>query len=47
MPLWPLKISVRNVSLPITFMTTQGLNNMQTDCKLLQLFSNGDSAIRS
>ncbi|KAI1720238.1 peptidase family m1 domain-containing protein [Ditylenchus destructor] len=37
MPLWPLRISLRNISLPVTFMLSQALELAPLDKKLLAL----------
>uniref|UniRef100_A0A914Z1N4 Peptidase M1 membrane alanine aminopeptidase domain-containing protein n=1 Tax=Panagrolaimus superbus TaxID=310955 RepID=A0A914Z1N4_9BILA len=37
MPLWPLRISIRNLSLPVNFMVSQGLEMAPIDKKILAL----------
>lgn len=37
MPLWPLRISIRNLSLPVNFMVSQGLEMAPIDKKMIAL----------
>ncbi|KAE9554218.1 hypothetical protein FO519_002582 [Halicephalobus sp. NKZ332] len=37
MPLWPLRLSIRNLTLPVTFMVSQGLEMAPIDKKVLTL----------
>ena len=37
MPLWPLRLSIRNLTLPVTFMVSQGLEMAPIDKKILAL----------